>query len=213
MSAKKILNTYYNISVGIEPDVKDRNLTMATILYLQDNKFSDKEIFNILKTIGKPAITGLDLPDELWKDNLTEKGVYYYNDILHIQSKAPVWNPKTFEVVSSPFFMEMKINFTIYDLLNYYYSECRVPIGLRDEKKDIGAFKHLLKKYNNLKAPALDYVLMLIKLMSKDIDVEFCADVFELNNYAKEAYSILETIVEESILNKQNNIIWRTYND
>lgn len=213
MSAEKILNTHYNISIGIEPSKEERNTTMATILHLQDNKYSDNEIFKILKSVGKSNITVLDLPIELWKNSLTEKGVFYYNDILHIQSKAPVWNPKTFEVKSVPFFMEMKINFTMNDLLDYYYSECRVPIGLRDEKKDIGAFNHLLKKYNNLKAPSLDYILMLIKLMSKDIEVEFCADVFELNNYAKEAYLILEQMVEESILYKQNNIIWRTYNE
>lgn len=209
MEEIKLLNTYYSLCTGIEPSDEDRDRTMATIKYLKDNGYNKQDIFKILKEVGKTKVEGLDLPNRLWEDSLIEKGVFYYSDILHIKSKAPTWNPKTFKVVSEPFFMEMKIKYTMKDLLNHYYTQCRVPLGLRDEKKDAGAFRHLLNKYKSLKAPALDYVLMLITLMSEDTEVEFCAEVFELNTYAKEAYMKLETIAEEAILNKCDTIIWR----
>lgn len=205
----KLVNTYYNLCTGIEPNKEDIDRTMATVKHLKDNGYGKQEIFKILKEIGKTKIEGQDLPDRLWEDSLTDKGVFYYSSLLHIKSKAPTWDPKTFQVVSEPFFMEMKIRYTMDDLLDHYYSECRVPIGLRDRKKDAGAFNHLLNKYNSLKAPALDYILMLITLMSEDIEVEFCAEVFELNAYAKDAFVRIESIAEEAILNKCNTITWR----
>lgn len=205
----KLLNAYYNLCTGIEPDKEDRNRTMATIKHLRDNGYSKEDIFKILKEVGKTKVEGLDLPDRLWEDSLIEKGIFYYNNLLHIKSKAPTWNPKTFTVVSEPFFMEMKIKYTMNDLLDYYYTECRVPLGLREKTRDIGALKHLLGKYNNLKAKGLDYIMYMINLASKDIDTTFLSNPFELENYSKQAFIELEDKVEEAKLNKCDTIIWR----
>ena len=108
--------------------------------------------------------------------------------------------------------MEMIISFTIEDLLEMYYMECRVPLGLRDKVRDTGALKHLLGKYNNLKAPGLDYVMYMIDLASKDTDTEFLANPFELENYSKQAFMELESMVEEATLNNSNKITWRNEN-
>ena len=108
--------------------------------------------------------------------------------------------------------MEMMIRFTMEDLLNMYYAECRVPLGLRERTRDIGALKHLLGKYNNLKAPSLDYVMYMIDLASKDTETEFLANPFELENYSKQAFMELEDIVEEATLNNSNKITWRNTN-
>ncbi len=98
------------------------------------------------------------------------------------------------------------------DLLNMYYTECRVPLGLRERTRDIGALKHLLSKYNNLKTPGLDYVMYMIDLASKDTETEFLANPFELENYSKQAFMELESMVEEATLNNSNKITWRNTN-
>lgn len=218
----KLIRDYLSMRLGYEPSVEDINKLKSTISYLKDNHYTDKEIFKILMNsnidlpedcemtaIEKAIVTGPQLPEYLWENSLIKKDTYYYNNRLHITSKPPTWNPKTLQEECEPFFMEMKINFTLEDLLELYYSECRVPIGLRVKTRDEGALQHLLNKYNNLKAPGLDYVMLMIDLAGKDNELDFLTNPFELENYSKEAFITLEQIVEESTLNKSNVIIWR----
>lgn len=218
----KMINDYLAMRVGLEPTQEQYKQLIATVNYLKDNKIDNKEIFKILmnsninlpedcdKTAMEKAIVKqIELPDELWENSLLEKNTFYYNNRLHICSKPPTWNPKTFQEECEPFFMEMIINFTIKDLLEMYYRECRVPIGLRNKIRDEGALKHLLNKYNNLKAPGLDYVMYMIDLASKDTDTEFLANPFELENYSKQAFMELEDMISEAEINKSNKITWR----
>ena len=67
-------------------------------------------------------------------------------------------------------------------------------------------------KYNNLKAPGIDYILLMIDMASKDNNLDFLTNPFELENYSKEVFVMLEEIVEESTLNKSNVITWRRHN-
>lgn len=218
----KLINDYFSMRLGFEPDESQINRVIATAKYLADNGKTNKEIFKILmdsntdlpedcemSAIDAAIVMGNELPDYLWENSLLKKGVYYYNNRLHITSKAPTWNPKTFKEECEPFFMEMIISFTMEDLLSMYYAECRVPVGLRNKTRDEGAMNHLLNKYNNLKAPSLDYVLMMIDLASKDIELDFLSNPFELENYSKEAFIILEEMAEEAALLKSNVIKWR----
>ena len=222
---EKMINDYLATRLGMEPSETRYKELLATVNYLKDNGKTNKEIFKILmnsnidlpedcemSAVDKAIVRQSDLPEYLWKDSLLEKGVYYYNNRLHICSKPPTWNPKTFQEECEPFYMEMIISFTIEDLLEMYYMECRVPLGLRDKVRDTGALKHLLGKYNNLKAPGLDYVIYMIDLASKDTDTEFLANPFELENYSKQAFMELESMVEEATLNNSNKITWRNEN-
>lgn len=202
------LDKYYSLAIGIEPDEKDYKRTYDTAKYLLDNKFTIQEIIMIFTEIGKNKITVNDLPDRLW-NGLIEKGVFYYSNLLHITSKPPTWNPLTFKEECEPFFMEMVMNYNYDDLLNQYYSECRVPIAFRDKTKDIGALKHLINKYKNLSAPSLDFVLLMIKLAGQDTDVDFFNNVFDIERYAKEAFITLNNLVQNATLYKNNQIIWR----
>lgn len=215
---KKLIYELYTLVVGIEPSEDSFNRTIATANYLKDNGYSTQDILKILKNTIKNinkdtidlAIRGEDLPEELWDNSLLEKNKFYYSDILHIKSKAPSWNPITFKEECEPFFLEMKINFTIDDLLIYYYDKCRVPQGLKDDKKNAGAFKHLIKKYdafNNV--PGLDYVLALIDKASKDVDKNFFTDVFEIENYNKEVIEEFTAMYEQAVFEKTNVIVWR----
>lgn len=222
---EKLINDYLATRLGIEPSENDYKQLNATVGYLKDNGKTNKEIFKILmdsntnlpedcemSAIERAIVRQTELPDYLWEDSLLQKDTYYYNNRLHICSNPPTWNPKTFQEECEPFYMEMMIRFTIEDLLNMYYAECRVPLGLREKTRDIGALKHLLSKYNNLKAPGLDYVMYMIDLASKDTETEFLANPFELENYSKQAFMDLESMVEEATLNNSNKITWRNTN-
>ena len=215
---KKLIYELYTLAVGIEPSEDTLNRTLATANYLKDNNFDTKDILKILRNAMKEIdknnleipIRGEDLPNELWNNSLLEKNRFYYSDILHIKSKAPSWNPITFKEECEPFFLEMKINFTIDDLLIYYYDKCRVPQGLRDDKKNVGALNHSIKKYekfNNI--PGLDYVIALIDKANKDIDKNFFADVFEIENYNKEVIEEFTAMYEQAVFEKTNVIVWR----
>lgn len=222
---EKLINDYLATRLGIEPSENDYKQLNATVGYLKDNGKTNKEIFKILmdsntnlpedcemSAIERAIVKQTELPDYLWEDSLLQKDTYYYNNRLHICSNPPTWNPKTFQEECEPFYMEMMIRFTMEDLLNMYYAECRVPLGLREKTRDIGALKHLLSKYNNLKAPGLDYVMYMIDLASKDTETEFLANPFELENYSKQAFMELEGMVEEATLNNSNKITWRNTN-
>ena len=222
---EKLINDYLATRLGIEPSENDYKQLNATVSYLKDNGKTNKEIFKILmdsntnlpedcemSAIERAIVRQTELPDYLWEDSLLQKDTYYYNNRLHICSNPPTWNPKTFQEECEPFYMEMMIRFTMEDLLNMYYAECRVPLGLRERTRDIGALKHLLGKYNNLKAPSLDYVMYMIDLASKDTETEFLANPFELENYSKQAFMELEGMVEEATLNNSNKITWRNTN-
>lgn len=205
-----LLNTYYSIIIGVEPYKEDYSRTVATTKHLIDNGFSQREIFNIYKEIGKSRIEVKDLPDRLW-NTLIDRNQFYYSNILHITSKPPTWNPKTFKEECEPFFMEMVMNFSMENLIQLYYDKCRVPVNLRLKQynKAEGAFYHLLNRYDTLRAPALDYILLMLNLASEDTDMEFITDVFEIEKYFKEAYEILNKMVDEATFNKTNVIVWR----
>ena len=221
----RMIEIYLSRRLGYSPSEEDYNRLMATCLFLKDNGFTEGEILKILldsnkdlpedcemTALEKTIVLGEQLPEYLWENSLLEKGKYYYNNKLHICSKAPTWNPKTMQEECEPFFMEMKINFTMQDLLELFYRECRTPVELRVKSRDEGALQHLLNKYNKMKAPGVDYLLLMIDLANKDNKLDFLTNPFELENYSKEAFIILEEIVEESTLNKSNVITWRTYN-
>lgn len=210
MEIERIVYNYYLIARGIEPNEIDYKRTLATANYLKDNGYSNNEILKILISCNKDAVKGDNLPEELWNDSLIEKDRFYYSDILHIKSKPPSWNPKTFKEECPSFFLEMKIKFSMNDLLNYYYDKCRIPLALQDDKKNAGAFKHLIAKYEAFKnAPGLDYVIALINKASEDKEKEMFTEVFEIESYKESVIRDFESITNESQLQGTNKVVWR----
>lgn len=215
---KRLVYDLYRLTAGIEPSEEAFNRTLATANYLKDNEYDNKQILDILtRTIknkdnndSEIMICGEDLPEDLWQISLLEKGKFYYSDILHIKSRPPKWNPVTFTEECEPFYLEMKIRFTIVELLDYYYEKCRVPQGLQDDKKNGGALLHLINKYNAFnKVPGIDYVIALIDRASKDIDKNFFTDVFEIETYNKEVIEEFAAMYEQAVFEKTNVIVWR----
>lgn len=185
---------YYENKFGVYPFETDEQQikTDKTIAYLFDIGYSEKEIISIIDECQPDhCLSYNNLPDSLWNNSLLKKDVFYYHNLLQVRSRPAMLNMKTLEFNSNPFFIEMKISFTINDLLNYFYTTTNQELSFRDEKKDIGALNFLLKSYNRIDfIEPVDFILFLIDYACKEkdcstssilqIDSEFKADVFEL---------------------------------
>ena len=228
MDLENLIYKAYCHNVGIEPSKEDFNKTLAVAKYLKDNGYDIEFMFLLMQDTfrnvkdeeeyiydeninrqRKTCITFDDLPDKLWENSLLERNKFYYSEILHLKSKPPTWNPITFEETCEEFYLEMIINFTIDDLMNYYYEKCRIPLNLQDDKKVKGALMFLINKYDKFKAPGIDYVISLIDAASNDIDREMILEVFEIEEYAKEVIQKFDKMIEQAEYEGANKIVWR----
>ena len=190
-----ILNNYIELIYGFE--IKDPyviNQITRVIGYLKDNDYADDEIMHYLLHNG-PVI------GEALFNTLTDC-IPYINNELSIESPAPVWHPERGNT-DHKYYREPRCRFTMDDLLNMYYSKMKVPYELQDRKRDGGAFRHLLEKYNFKYFTSLDFVITMIKL-SEEFST-FSANVFEIEKHADKAFEILTELVE----NNKLSIIWR----
>ena len=190
-----ILNNYIELIYGFE--VKDPyviNQITRVIGYLKDNDYTDDEIMHYLLHNG-PVI------GEALFNTLT-KCVLYHNSELVIEPTAPIWHPeKGYEAVK--YYREPRCRFTMDDLLDMFYTKIKVPHELQDRKRDSGAFRHLLEKYNFKYFTSLDFVITMIKLAE---ELGVCStNVFEIEKYADKALEMLT----ESVENNKLSIIWR----
>lgn len=190
-----ILNNYIELIYGFE--VKDPyviNQITRVIGYLKDNDYTDDEIMHYLLHNG-PVI------GEALFNTLT-KCVLYHNSELVIEPTAPIWHPeKGYEAVK--YYREPRCRFTMDDLLDMFYTKIKVPYELQDRKRDSGAFRHLLEKYNFKYFTSLDFVITMIKLAE---EFGVCStSVFEIEKYADKALEMLT----ESVENNKLSIIWR----
>ena len=190
-----ILNNYIELIYGFE--VKDPyviNQITRVIGYLKDNDYTDDEIMHYLLHNG-PVI------GEALFNTLT-KCVLYHNSELVIEPTAPIWHPeKGYEAVK--YYREPRCRFTMDDLLDMFYTKIKVPHELQDRKRDSGAFRHLLEKYNFKYFTSLDFVITMIKLAE---EYGVCStSVFEIEKYADKALEMLN----ESVENNKLSIIWR----
>lgn len=190
-----ILNNYIELIYGFE--VKDPyiiNQITRVIGYLKDNDYTDNEIMHYLLHNG-PVI------GEALFNTLT-KCVLYHNSELVIEPTAPIWHPeKGYEAVK--YYREPRCRFTMDDLLDMFYTKIKVPYELQDRKRDSGAFRHLLEKYNFKYFTSLDFVITMIKLAE---ELGVCStSVFEIEKYADKALEMLT----ESVENNKLSIIWR----
>ena len=190
-----ILNNYIELIYGFE--VKDPyiiNQITRVIGYLKDNDYTDDEIMHYLLHNG-PVI------GEALFNTLT-KCVLYHNSELVIEPTAPIWHPeKGYEAVK--YYREPRCRFTMDDLLDMFYTKIKVPYELQDRKRDSGAFRHLLEKYNFKYFTSLDFVITMIKLAE---EYGVCStNVCEIEKYAEKALEMLTDSVE----NNKLSIIWR----
>jgi len=150
------------------------------------------------------------LPDWLWDGSLLKKDTFYYHNTLQITSKPPVFNPRTGKATVYPFFLEMKIQYTMDELIRYFYSKLKVDPALIDKKRDAAAMTYLMERYKKV-APfieSIDYVLFLIDYASTD-DEDQNTSILDIKKYEAEMLQTLQHKVEEATLAGANKIVWR----
>lgn len=198
---------YYNL--GEEPNDCEKAITKATLDHLIDNNFNEKDIMRMIESF--PAVMSLkpsDLPDMLWENSLLNRDTFYYHEELHITSPAPYWDFENDRIVSSRFFIEMKIQYSIQDLIGYYYKKFPRDSRLIDDKKDIGTMEYLLNKYKNIKIiEPVDFVLFLIdEAVNSECDY---IEMIDLKRFEAQTLEYLKHKTMNAAVEKVNKIIWR----
>ena len=205
---------YYEFTHGVYPFDTDepRIQTQKTIDYLLDCNLSDKEIFAVLEQAPrKDALTYADLPDTLWENSLLEKDKFYYHNSLQLRSKMPKFNLETCqEEPGEPYYLEMKIKYTLHDLLNYFYMKADIEPGFKDEKKDLGAMAHLLNQYQRIDfIEGVDFMLALIDYAVQDKDCS-TSTIFHLDSdYRAEVFDLLKQKTAQAVAYHHNKIVHR----
>lgn len=202
---------FYSNIVGSYPNSNDEYkimITKSTIDYLLDNNFSANEIIEIIKQSNNDdCLYPSSLPDSLWDNSLIKRNHFYYHKRLQIISKAPTFDIKTNMITTYPFYKEIIINFTIEDLINYFFEKMHIDKELIDIKKNGGSFNYILKKYAAIKdIEALDLVLIMIDI-SKHHRV---SNIISIEEYSREALETLRMWQKEAKSINANKIIWRS---
>ncbi len=183
--------------------------TDKTISYLLDCDFSNLEITKELAFYNVPEITINNLRDILWKNSLIKRGAFYLHNQLRIIAPNPVFDLATNTLKVTPFYCEMKIRYTINDVVNYFYSKLyQFNLKLVDRKADYQAVKYLMTKYNQI-----DYVEPLdIILCSIDSYTKNNPQCYKLIEISSDNYNVIKNIQADMLeLEKQNmrQSIWR----
>lgn len=172
--------------------------TANTFEYLMDAGFSKKELYSIIdKLEPKETLHQKDLPEWLWDNSLLKKDTFYYSSLIQIVSPF-----------HKKFSIEMKIKFTMDDVINYYYD--RTHQILRDKARDIGTINFLLNKYSNLKfMEPIDFILSLIGYAANSTDCSLL-NLLQIDNmYGAEAYVFFEAKALQAESEHVNKIIYR----
>lgn len=144
--------------------------TDKTIGYLKDCGFSVTEIIQEIGRWSKACITIDDLSGTLWNNSLIKRGAFYLHRELRIVSKAPEYDYESDTLKTYQFFCEMKIRYTVDDVLNYFYS--RIPslnCQFVDKKTDRKTVAFLMNKYSNIDyIEPLDIILCSIDYCTKN---------------------------------------------
>lgn len=204
-----LINLYYKI-LGENPTEEDRTATQKTFEHLLDNGFCDQDITNIFKDLPMHTkITPSDLPDKLWDGSLLKRDTFYYHSQLRIASAVRFDLRSSIESNTLPF-IEMKIQYTLDDLRNYYYSMFPEQREFSEYKKDIGSLKYLLTKYSKYTfIEPIDTVLFIIDEAKNSFQDQL--DIIELNNSRAEK-TILQSLKQKVLIARGENcnkIMWR----
>lgn len=207
----EILDIYYSKTIGYLPATDKYYEAKAVVGHLHDNGFDKYEMQTILKLMNG-NICFDNLPDSLWDISIVEKGKFYYHKDLHIVSEASSLCTLTMKVMHRPFFLEMKIVYTIDHILDYYYRNIKVPDDLKNYKRDHAAIKKMLQDYSKMEEFSnVDFVLVMIDSYSLEENPSY--NVFDIAKYRKEAYDYLNFQQLMAKSEGTNKIQWRRGSD
>ena len=168
---ESLIQYYYN-EIYTKDNVFDSDVIRSdkTISYLKDCRFSSLEIIQELDRQKASKVTIDTLTKTLWDNSLIKPGAFYLHRELRIVSKAPEYDYQNDSIVTYPFYCEMKIRYTVEDLLNYFYSRIS-PLNAQfvDKKTDKKTVAFLMKKYGNIDfVEPLDVILCSIDYHTKE---------------------------------------------
>lgn len=205
-------NVYYELKWGLYPFLSYENYdkTTAFINYLKDNNYRDLQILEMIESSKKNDFFSIDCIDDFyWENSLTKRDAFYYHSELRIQSDRPTWDPVTNNIKVPEYYLEMRMNYTMLDLLNYFYLRTKMVIPFRDNKRDKGALKHLVDRYDRIpNIEGIDFVLHLIDEFSYNKG-KHINNPLDLSEYEDVTYQHLNHVVANSELDGVNKIIWR----
>ena len=169
-------------------------VTKNTTEYLLDCGFSTLDIINILNGLKCGALTYDALPDRLWQGSLIKRGAFYLHRELRLESKAPEFDIKTGNVIEYPYYCEMKIKYTVEDVLKYFRSRMKpLNIALASDEYDKYAIRQLFKQYSKL-----DYVEPLdVLLCSIDNHLNLEPDCIRLIDITKTNREVIAALISD----------------
>ncbi len=208
----KELEIMYWTEVGYYPESEEEGERIQDIIsYLCEAGINQKDIIKVIeKDISKDPkkVSFDDLPERLWENSLLEKGRFYYHRELRMRNKMPKLSKDMKNISVGDMKIEMKIIYTMDELLNYYYKKANIFMEIRDHKKDRGALNHLLKKYEKITSiEAIDFVLTMIDICNnEEIQIN---EVFDIEQKKGEAFNMIKQRQNEARAKGLNKIIWR----
>lgn len=198
--------SFYNRNiVGYYPGDEASNITACTIEHLLDNHF-EKDLFQILLETGKnESYRPEDIPDALWEGSLLERGVYYMHKELQIMPPPPKID-STGKEIPSDFFVEMKIRYTVKDILDYFYAQLNVNEGFVNTRLHSRQLETIINKYKKFDdVNSLDIILTAIDWASEDN--KMVMEPFALDN-ADLIFQVYQNLRTKK-MNGKGEIIWR----
>jgi hypothetical protein len=165
-----LLDAYYNDKLKNKYGNQNREMTSLTIDYLFDCGFSFIEIIQELYRHEEKDILPKNLKSILWNKSLIKRDAFYLHNEVRITSEAPYYDFLKDKEIVPKFYCEMKIRYTVEDLLNYFYSKLS-PLSrqLVDKKADIGAVNYFMNKFSNIDwVEPLDIILCSIDYKLKE---------------------------------------------
>lgn len=203
---------FYTNNVGRYPFTteKEADITKGTIEYLKDCGFTHREILLTIIDYDRGSYMHPEfLPETLWENSLIRKGHFYYHHALRLVSKPPTFDPSTGTEKVPDFYLEMKIRFTMEDLIAYFYNTLGIDLSLKDIKRDAGSFKFLLQKYEKLDfIESLDFVLSLIDF-AKHANDEILS-ILDIARNEAEVYKKLKCHTAEAKHSRADMVTWRS---
>ena len=177
----------YELCYGVEPEDKDLLLLEIKHQRLLDNGYTDKEANKIL------IDTKLNIDNYDHSDSIIKTDTLYRHHELQIHSKPGGFDPATCTVIKRPYYLEMKVRYTMDNLLDYYYTKLIIPPMFRDEKRDIGAMNHLIGGFKSPMINSVDFILFVIDYVASN--QHKVNNPLELKNWFQQTYEYLEQFV------------------
>lgn len=209
-----LVQYFYSNIIGktIENDL-DYIQSRCTIEYLEDCGFSTSEIINLFSqwntkvSVLKPQ----DIPSIAWNDSLLIKNKFYLHRELKLFSIAPIVGPDGKEI-TFPYYLEMKIKYTVQDALNYFYTKCGTIHSARDEKLHIGQMNHILQRFKSYKdiAPIDLFLTLVDECHYQNFRCVEPFDLVQVSSIIQDNYEKLLMNKAELHANKKDVIQWRT---